>query len=83
MSVNISRERPNINTWNKAGILFFMAAAVAVLVWIISTWESPLPQSPPRVEAPQVETILHDAGDGVTCWVMRRGEAILSSGCLR
>jgi predicted small integral membrane protein len=78
-----NQDRLNINTWNKAGILFFMAAAVAVLVWTISMWESPLPQSPPRVEAPQVETTLHDAGEGVTCWVLRRGETILGSGCLR
>ena len=81
--MNISRERPNINTWNKAGIIFCVMAVLVVLVWIISMWESPLPQSPPRVEAPQVTTTLHDAGDGVTCWVMRRGETILGSGCLR
>ena len=78
-----NQERPNINTWNKAGILFFMAAAVAVLVWTISMWQSVPPPQQPRVEAPQVTTTLHDAGEGVTCWVLRRGSEILGSGCLK
>ena len=42
---------------------------------------TPPPPAPPP--PPQVTTTLHDAGDGVTCWVLRRGSEILGSGCLR
>jgi hypothetical protein len=81
-----NQERPNIEPWEKAGMILMIMASVVVLVWTISTWQSAPPQQQPRAEAPpapQIETQLHDAGEGVTCWVLRRGETILGSGCLR
>ena len=79
-----NQERTHIALWNKAGMILFMVAAVAVLVWAISMWEAVPPRvTPPAPQPPPVETTLHDAGDGVTCWVLRRGSEILGSGCLR
>jgi len=77
-----NQERPNIKSWEKVAIAVCAIAFLAVLMWAC---ERPIQSPPPRAAtpAPPVTTTLHDAGDGVTCWVLRRGETILGNGCLR